>query len=150
MNTALNFEDKETKELLSKLNFEFFLNQNIKTENYDKKNIDSIYLEFKNTENKIKSQIKNNRKQYNFYLEGQVRKMFTGGLLPGLFLLDESRKNVIFNFSGYGENWAYFNYWQKYYRRKITTQKLWNIITKIGSVLGILLSISKVIELAYK
>lgn len=72
--------------------------------------------------------------------------MFTGGLLPALFELDESRKHTIFDFTATGENWAYFKFWQTYQKRKLTRELIWNLIIKFGSVLAILLSVVKVLE----
>lgn len=72
--------------------------------------------------------------------------MFYGALLPSIFGLDESRGYIIIDFKGAGENWAYFKYWQKYQRRKITREKIWNIIIKGGSILAIILSIIKILE----
>ena len=90
---------------------------------------------------------KANKKQFNYYAEGQVRKMFTGGLLPAMFELDEGRKHTLWDFPGIGENWAYFNHWQIYYKRKITREKIWDFIIKTGSILAFLLSVLKIIEL---
>jgi ribosomal protein L20A (L18A) len=46
MRNSLKFEDKSTKELISKLYFEFFLNQNIKKENYSIESVSEIKEEF--------------------------------------------------------------------------------------------------------
>ena len=146
MKTALDFEKDDTKKLLAKLDFEFFLKQNIEIEKYSTTDIDSIYSSFKTANGEIKRKAKGNRKQFNYYAEGQVRKMFTGGLLPALFELDESRSHSIIDFPVVGNSWAYFNYWRKYQRRKITKEKIWDIVVKSGSVLAILLSILKFLE----
>jgi hypothetical protein len=115
MKTTLNFEDLSTKKFLTKLDFEFFLKQNILKEKYSQEEIDRIYSTYKLTTTHIERESKNNKKQFNYYAEGQVRKMFTGGFLPALFELDEGRKQTFLNFDGVGESWAYFYFWQKYH-----------------------------------
>jgi len=146
MKTTLNFEHKDTKELLAILDFEFFLKQNIEAERYSQADIDKIYSSYYQTKKAIETKAKANKKQFNYYTEGQVRKMFTGGFIPALFELDESREHVLFDFPAVGESWAYFNHWQTYQKRKITKEKIWNVVVKIGSVLAILLSFLKLIE----
>ena len=81
-----------------------------------------------------------------YFCEGKVRKGFTGGFLPSHFEMDESREHTIMRFEDVGEDWAYFYYWQKYYRRKITEEKIWEYIIKMGSILAIALSIIKLLE----
>lgn len=132
--------------MLSKFNFEFFLKQNTEKEGYNQSDIDGVYEAYRRVSAEIKLKAKGNRKQFQYYMEGQVRKMFTGGLLPAFFELDESRRHAIFDFPEAGKNWAYFEYWQTYYKRKITRKKIWDFIIKTGSILAILLSIIKVIE----
>jgi hypothetical protein len=53
---------------------------------------------------------------------------------------------VIFNFEEIGESWAYFEFWQKYYKRKITKEKIWDVLIKTWSILAILLSLIKLLE----
>jgi hypothetical protein len=89
----------------------------------------------------LKKKAKENKKQFDFYSEEQVRKMFNGGLLPSLFQLDENRKHDIIDYSELGVNWAYFIHWQTYQKRKITREKIWNLIIKTGSVSAIIQSI---------
>ena len=69
MKTTLNFEQKDTKELLAKLDFEFFLKQNLTVEKYNvcKQNgIDLIHIfEFEDFEewlNILKQYIQNSDK----------------------------------------------------------------------------------------
>ncbi len=115
-------------------------------EKYKQADIDSIYEAYKRITAEIKVRSKSNKKQFFFYSEGQVRKMFTGGLLLSHFELDESRGHTILDFPAVGENWAYFDYWQKYQKRKLTKEKIWGFTIKTGSLLAILLSIIKFIE----
>lgn len=146
MKTALNFEHNDTKALLAKLDFEFFLKQNFEAEKYSQADIDKVYASYHQTTKLIRTKAKADKKQFNYYAEGQVRKMFTGGFLPALFELDESRGHTMFDFPAVGESWAYFKHWQTYQKRKITKEKIWDVVIKIGSVLAILLSFLKLIE----
>lgn len=82
MKTELNFKQDTTKKLLSQLGFEFFLKQNIEKGKYKQEDIDEIYSSYRQTLIQINAKTKENKKQFNFYSEGQVRKMFKGGLLP--------------------------------------------------------------------
>jgi hypothetical protein len=146
MKTTFNFETNDTKILLAKLDFEFFLKQHISIEQYQQEDIECIYIAYKRTSAIIKANASGRKRQFNYYAEGQVRKMFTGGFLPGHFELDDSRRNRIIDYSGAGESWAYFDYWQKYQKRKITKEKVWDFIIKTGSILALLLSILKLLE----
>lgn len=146
LKTDLDFEHKETKELLSKLNFEYFLKEHIAVENYSQDEVDQIYTSFKNTTLDLKKRAKNNKKQFHYFLEGQVRKGFTGGFLPAMFHLDRGRSHHFVDFPGVGENWAYFKFWADNYKKKLTRKKIWDIITKVGALLAIILSILKLWE----
>lgn len=146
MKTGLNFEQDSTKKILSELDFEFFLKENLEKEKYNKENVEKIYSSYELTKKKIKAKAKGNKKQFNLYSEGQVRKMFTGEFLPSLFELNENRGHRLLDFSGIGENWAYFSHWQAYQKRKIKLDKIWNVVVKTGSVFGIILAILKFLE----
>lgn len=150
METKLNFEDKDTKELLSKLDFDFFLKQNIDEEKYKQEDIEKLYSSYKATLKELKIKYRKQRKQANYFLEGQVRKMFTGGFLPALFHLDEGRTHTIFAFGEVGNDLAYFKLWQIYYKRKVTVKKVWEVVVKTGSVLAIILSLIKLWETVSK
>lgn len=147
MKTKLNFEDKTTKELLSKLDFEYFLKQNIEIEKYNSEDIDKLYSNYDFHKKELKEKSKKKKKQFHYYIEGQVRKMFNGGLLPAIFELDGGRQHTIFDFPPIGENWAYFDYWKKSYNKKLTKEKIWNYITKIGSLLAFILTILKLYDI---
>jgi hypothetical protein len=146
MKTNLNFEDIETKKLLLRLDFQFFLNRNADEEKYPQSDLQDIYnsysLKLKELENKSKENID----QHFLFAEGQVRKMFTGGFLPALFHLDETRQHIFIAFSDIGNNWAYFEFWKKHYQKKVTREQIWNMTVKVGSVLAIVLSLIKLIE----
>ena len=147
MKTNLNFEQEDTKKLLCKLDFEFFLKQNFEVEKYKQADIDNIYSNYETNLIKLKSKASQNKKQFHYFAEGQVRKMFTGGFLPALFELDESRGNTMFDFRIIGENWAYFEVWQTHQKQKVTKEKIWDFIVKTGSIFAILLSIIKLFEI---
>ena len=72
--------------------------------------------------------------------------MFTGGFLPTLFHLDETRQHIFIAFSDIGNNWAYFEFWKKHYQKKVTREQIWDMTVKVGSVLAIVLSLIKLIE----
>ncbi|MFM7022854.1 MAG: hypothetical protein ACKOXB_07735 [Flavobacteriales bacterium] len=146
MTTDLNFEDESTKSLLAKLDFEFFLKRNIEEEKYNQASVNEIYQARSKALSEINIKHKENRKQFNLFCEGYVRRMFTGGFLPSTFLLNDLRSFKIIDFSETGRYWAYFEHWQKYQKRKVTKEKLWNFVVKSGSLLGIVLSVIKVIE----
>ena len=146
MRTDLNFEDESVKKLLSKLDFEFFLNQNIEVENYNKHDIELIYVNYKSTKQDLKLKRKNKKRQYNYFLEGKVRKMFNGGFLPSHFELDKSIGHRFLDFSTIGEDWAYFELWQSYYKSKIFKENFWEYTIKTGSILAIILTILKLLE----
>lgn len=147
MKTNLDFEQETTKKILSKYNFKFFLQLNIEREGYSQTAIGEIYNGYNTARTLIRAKSKKNKKQFGYYAEGQVRKMFIGGFLPSMFELDESTQHVFYDFPSIGENWAYFSYWQEYHKRKLTWVKVWDIIVKTGTLLAFLLSISKASEL---
>ena len=147
LKTNLDFENKETKILLSKLDMKYFLLQNSEEEKYSEQNIKIMDSTYADTIKELKIKSKKQSSQFYYYLEGQTRKMFTGGFLPAMFHLDEGRRNTIFDFKEVGKSWALFKMWQTRYKRKITGEKIWSIVIKVGSVLGIILSILKILEL---
>ena len=146
MKSDLSYENYETKKLLCKFDFEFFLTKNLEEEKYAEASINEIYESFKLTKIEIKKNVEKNKNQFNLYCESKVRKMFNGGFLPSTFGLNEQRRYTILHFKETGVNWAYFNHWQKYYKKKIFLEKFWSVTVKVGSILAILLSIDKLIE----
>ena len=146
MTTTLTFEDKETKLLLSRLSFQYFLDRNIETERYSEEQIAQMHTKYREVLALIKHRTPGSGLQQRYYLEGQVRKMFLGGFLPALFQLNDAKKFSFFDFEAVGENWAYFDRWQTLYKRKVLLDKMWDIIIKTGSLLAIILSILKVLE----
>lgn len=149
METTLSFEDHEVKKLLSKLDIKFFLNQNIEENNYSSDDINLLYKSFENSIKQLKTKRRNNKKQFNYYLEGQTRKMFRGGFIPALFHLDNGRGLHLFDFKSVGKDLAYFKLWQDYFNSKNIKDEIWNYIIKIGSFLGIILAIIRLFELIY-
>jgi hypothetical protein len=146
MRTNLNFENEDTKELLSRFDFDFFVRQNAKAERYSQADMDVLYSTYEKTLGELRVKFKKEKKQANLFLEGQVRKMFTGGFLPALFELDEGRKHTMFDFKQIGHDLAFFKLWQEYYKKRVTTKKIWTILTRVGSVLAIILSVIKLWE----
>lgn len=146
MKTELTFEDSDTKKLLTKLDFEYFLRQNFRAESYQQTAIDKLYEAFKDKSEDLRKRAGENRRQLHLYAEGQVRKMFTGGLLPTLFHLNDLRGLTITDFAGVGGNWAYFDHWQRYHKRTLRREKAWTIIVRTGSILAFVLSFLKLLE----
>lgn len=149
MDYNTEFDKKPTKELLTKLNFEYFLNRNIREEKYTEENIQKLYSSFKSNQARIRMEVKENPKQFNYFCEGQVRKMFTGGLLTSHFNLDDTRELTIIDFAEYGTNWAYFMHWQQNQKNQLKKEKIWNSLIKTGAILGIILSIMKLFEILH-
>ena len=150
MRTKLDFENNDTKELLSKLDVAYFLKQNSEEQGYAEADMNELYYSYYEKLGTLKTRSKKNRRQSNYFLEGQVRKMFTGGLLPALFHLNDTRNFTIFEFKEAGNNLAYFKLWQKYYRQKVISKNIWNVIIKTGSILAIILSLIKLWETLFK
>lgn len=146
MKTDLDFENIDTRKLLLTLDFQFFLNRNADNKKYSQGDLQNIYNTYATKLKEIEEKSIENLEQNILYTEGQVRKMFTGGFLPALFLLDESRSHKLLDFIEIGNNWAYFEFWKRNYQKKVTRDKIWDIILKTGSLLAILLAIIKLIE----
>jgi hypothetical protein len=104
LKTDLDFENKETKELLCRLDFEYFLKEHIAVENYSRDEVDQIYAAFTSATLDLRKRVKDNKKQFLYFLEGQVRKGFTGGFLPAIFHLDRGRHHHFLDFPAVGEN----------------------------------------------
>jgi hypothetical protein len=136
------------KKLLLDYDFEFFLKNNIEENQYPKENIQEIYEAYHNTLPTLKQELKQNKKkQYLKYLEGQVRLMFNGGFLPALFKIDGwTKEHSFLRFPEIGENWAYFDLWQKLERRKQQKQQIWDKIVKTGALLAYILTLVKLFE----
>lgn len=136
--------DQHNKELLLERDYQYFLERDLKEGNYKQEDIDKIHASYRYHSDDIKKQLKENKKQCLYYLYGQVILMFDGGHLPAKFKIDGfTRELDILNFESVGENWAYFDAWQKHERKKLNRKKAWEYITKIGAVLAILLTLLK-------
>ena len=146
MQNQLNFDDKSTKELLSKYDMAYFFEENTSRNKYDPTNVKLVELSYKHHEQLLKTKIVNNKTQAYYLLDSYVRQMFTGGLLPSMFGLNDLSQIEIILFDDFGENWAHFDAWQKLYKQKNRSEKIWNIIVKTGTVLAFLLSFIKLYE----
>ena len=136
------------KALLLERDFEYFLKNDIELGDYNKTDIDTIYSSYHSQQIVLKQRLKENKKQFLNYLNGQVILMFDGGFLTALFRLDgTTHQHNLIDFKGLGENWAYFELWKKYERKKRFRKNIWNNLTKIGAVLAIILTIVKILEL---
>jgi hypothetical protein len=139
--------NKEVKEALIEYDFEYFLKKNIQDNQYSEADTRAVYDAYKNTKENLNKQVSDNKKQFLLYVEGKVRKMFTGKLLPSHFELDDNRSFTIFEFKEYGINWAYFDVWKKYEARKLSKKKIWKAITDVGSILGYIATILGIIAM---
>ncbi|WP_017732420.1 hypothetical protein [Nafulsella turpanensis] len=142
--------DQQNKDLLLDYDFGYFLHKDFEENNYSQEDIKAIYDTYRQSKKRVGEQIQKTKKQALLYLEGQVRLMFTGGLLPALFRIDGvTKEQSILHFSGYGENWAYFELWQKHRLKERNRKKAWDSIVKGGAVLAYILSFLKIMELAF-
>lgn len=140
--------DSTTKELLIQYDYEFFLKQHIQQNNYTPQEIEQIYNSYNQHTRHLKQQLKKNKKQFLLYLDGMVRFAVQGGYLPAHFLIDGwTRELQIIRFEATGKDWANFDLWKKYERRKLQRKKLWDRIVKTGAILAYLLSAWKVYEI---
>lgn len=130
----------EEKELYSKLDFKYFLSQNIIRENINPENVALIYVGYNKTIDLIKSSRKTNKAQFHLFIEGYVRKMHSGGMLGSHFNLSEVREFTILRFEDYGENWAYFEVWAKRERYLRIRKLIWKRIVEFGAILGFVLA----------
>jgi hypothetical protein len=137
---------KELREALTKFDFEFFLAKNIKEENYPQEKIAELYKSKNVSIEKLKAELKVNKKQTLLYLNGEIAKAVRGGMLMSHFNLSENREFTIMDFENYGTDWAYFEVWKKYESQKLTTKKIWEWLTKVGAILAIVLSVIKLLE----
>ncbi len=136
----------EEKELYSKLDFKYFLEQNIKTQNVNSENINLIHKGYQDTLEKIVNAKKKNKTQFHLFIEGYVRKMHSGGMLPSHFNLSEARSFSIIRYEDYGENWAYFEMWAKRERVLRRRKCVWKRIVEVGALLGFLLTVIHIYE----
>ena len=130
----------EEKELYSKLDFKYFLSQNIIRENISPENVSLINKGYNKTIDEIKNARKVNKAQFHLFIEGYVRKMHSGGMLGSHFNLSEVRKFTILRFEEYGENWAYFEVWAKRERDLRIRKLIWKRIVEFGAILGFVLA----------
>lgn len=150
MKTELKFENNDTKELLTKCNFVFFMQRIIEKHEYTKDELLAYDNEYKNTMTYLNDLLKINKYQYNLYIESQVSRSFSNGYLPCIFnLIPQMSDFDITDFKGTGVERAYFEVWQKFYKNKLTFRKLHKWYVNIGTLLAIILTAIKIIE-AYK
>lgn len=140
--------DDHTRDLYSKYDFRYFLDRHIDQNTYGSKDLEALHAAYSKVKSDLKRELKENRRQSLYALDGMIRKAHSGGLLPSLFNLDESRGTGDFtNFEEIGKNWAYFEIWSRAERKKIFRKNLWDVMVKTGALLGILLAIIKIVEI---
>lgn len=139
--------DEEHKTLVLDYDFEYFIKFDLEENNYSDQQISELYAGYHKTLKELQVKLKENKKQFLLYLDGQVRLMFDGGFIGGHFRIDGfTRKINILDFKGTGQDWAYFELWQKYERRKRNRKNAWDITVKVGAVLAIGLTALRIIE----
>ena len=146
MSSIIPFTEDE-KELYSRLDFQYFLDQNIERENMSKENILLIKTAYDNTKKKIEIAKKKNKNQYYLFIEGYVRKMHSGGVLPSNFNLNEARSFIIHRYEDYGEDWAYFEEWAKREKKLRFRKTIWKRIVEKGSIIGYILGFIELYKL---
>jgi hypothetical protein len=145
----LSFDDK-TIDLLLDRDMKYFIEKDLNSGRYHQDQVSLLHVSYADELGICLKEIKKDKKQYRHHLYGAVMIMWSGGFLPALFRLDGwTRRFSITDFEGAGRDWARFTIWQTYARRKRTSKRLWNYVTKVGSVLGIGLTIVKLWELLY-
>lgn len=127
---------EEEKALYCKYNFGYFLNKKMNSKKWNQEIINQITEAYENYKSVLLLEAKENKKQFYFFLEGQVRKMHSGGLLSTHFNLSEAIDSMSLNNKAYGENWAIFEIWAKYQKPKIRRKKIWKRTVEIGSIIG--------------
>lgn len=137
----------EERELYSKLDFKYFMDQYLKKHNTSKENIKLIEKGYSDTKKMIQEAANGNKTQFHLYIEGYVRKMHSGGLLGSHFNLSEVRQFTINRFEDFGENWAYFEAWANREKHLRFRKLVWKRLVEIGAVLGIVLSVIKLVEI---
>lgn len=132
----------DIRELYVNYDFEYFLNKVV----HDSKDFQDAKNKYVEINRELKTKLKENKRQTLFQIDGAVRKMHSGGLLPSLFELDETRKLTEIDFLEFGLNWAYFDLWKKYEKRKIRKQKITKSVLFWGAILAYILTVIKIIE----
>ena len=130
----------EEKELYSKLDFKYFLSQNIIRENISHENAELIKKGYEATIKSIRNARRENIAQFHLFIEGYVRKMHSDGMLGSHFNLSEVREFTILRFEDYGENWAYFEVWAKREKALRIRKLIWKRIVEFGAILGFVLA----------
>ena len=92
----LNFDQTETKNLLTQYDLGYFLQRNIAEEGYDKSLTEKMFESYRAKQKDINKLARENSKQANLYMEGLVRDMFNGGFLPSFLGLIGTKQNEIF------------------------------------------------------
>lgn len=134
------------KELYTRYDYEFFLKRNLERGSYSPEDIAEVYTSYQNVKSGLKKEIKQNRRQMYFLIEGRIKKLHAQGILPMRFKLSERRSGGILNFEAEGESWAYFDLWKRNEKKKLLRKRLWDVTIKIGALLGFALTIMKILD----
>ena len=139
--------DDKTRELYANFDYSFFLDEHLKESNYSNDQIKEIERGYSETKSKLEKNLRKNKRQYKYIIDGCIRKCHSGGALPTRFKLNELRSpDRIINFYAEGEIMAYFEKWKKFEKYRIRSKKAWGFIVRTGAILGFALTIIKIIE----
>lgn len=137
---------KEYQDLVLDMDFEYFQNEYLKEQKATPEEIAIIKEAYNTTKKDIEKRYKKNKKQCRLWLGG----IWHGGLLPAQLRLNGTTQSfIIIDFEQTGENWAYFDYWQKLEKRRRFWRVTWNGVTKVGAILAIALTVLKLIDVSF-
>ena len=85
--------DDTTRKLYCQYDYGYFLRRNIAEEKYSEVQIQQIHEGYAQTSSRLKQLLEQNKQQGLFHIDGAVRKMHSGGLLPSRFKVIEVLKD---------------------------------------------------------
>ena len=135
LKSIINLSEEE-KELYCKLDFSYFLNCKIGSDKWSQDKISTIRNSYQTHLLEYEQKAKKNRAQFYLFIEGYIRKQHSGGFLTTHFNLNEFRESESLDDNSYGENWAIFELWSKYHKRKLWISKSWKRIVEFGSIIA--------------
>ena len=139
--------DSETRKLYTGYDFKYFLDAHIEVHSYTANQIETLNQSYQKEIARLKIDIRKNKRQSLYFLDGNIRKCHSGGILPMLFNLDESRGSGGFlDFVEIGKTWASFEIWKKYQKKKLFKETFWDSAIKIGAILGFVSTAMQIIQ----
>jgi hypothetical protein len=139
--------DKATRKLYSHYDFEYFLDRSLSPASVSQGQKAAILSSYKSEIASIRTELKKNKTQALYNLEGNIRKCHSGGVLPMLFNLSMMRgSGTYLDTQEMGKTWAYFEIWSKFERRQNAKKAFWDVVIKIGALLGFFATIMQIIQ----